>query len=188
PACASSASAGTASAAHCKSYDAPGWSQWKNGRASHQSSRCASWIRACTHKSASVSGSVNVRFAPKATEVLHCRELTRCAISDINAVRRQVRVRVPCDGGGERLHFHGVPEEVNASIPASAHSKSCSSVAPATPTAPSTWPARMTGRPPGRLISGAPSPMTVAARKYSAPSLDLSRPWRPALAESHHVP
>ena len=26
-------------------------------------------------------GSVNVRFAPKATEVLRCRELTRCAIT-----------------------------------------------------------------------------------------------------------
>src|SRR5215475_11556961 len=26
-------------------------------------------------------GSVNVRFAPKATQVLHCRELTRCANS-----------------------------------------------------------------------------------------------------------
>jgi hypothetical protein len=25
---------------------------------------------------------VNVRFAPKATEVLRCRELTRCAASD----------------------------------------------------------------------------------------------------------
>jgi hypothetical protein len=29
----------------------------------------------------SVSGSVNVRFVPKATEVLRCRELTRCAKS-----------------------------------------------------------------------------------------------------------
>src|SRR5262249_19582868 len=38
--------------------------------------------RACTHKSAFCKrGSVNVRFAPKATEVLRCRELTRCAIS-----------------------------------------------------------------------------------------------------------
>jgi len=33
-----------------------------------------------THKSAFCKrGSVNVRFAPKATEVLHCRESTRCA-------------------------------------------------------------------------------------------------------------
>ena len=33
-----------------------------------------------THKSAFCKrGSVNVRFAPKATEVLRCRELTRCA-------------------------------------------------------------------------------------------------------------
>ena len=30
-----------------------------------------------THKPLSVSGSVNVRFDPKATEVLRCRELTR---------------------------------------------------------------------------------------------------------------
>src|SRR6516162_9619626 len=37
---------------------------------------------ACPHKSAFCKrGSVNVRFAPKATEVLRCRELTRCAIS-----------------------------------------------------------------------------------------------------------
>ena len=36
--------------------------------------------RACTHKSAFCKrGLVNVRFAPKATEVLRCRELTRCA-------------------------------------------------------------------------------------------------------------
>jgi len=35
-----------------------------------------------THKSAFCKrGSVNVRFALKATEVLRCRELTRCAIS-----------------------------------------------------------------------------------------------------------
>src|SRR5262249_51828882 len=106
------------------------------------------------------------------------------ANSVINAVRRQVRVRVPCDGGGNRLHFHGVPEGVNASIPASAHSTSCSSVAPATPSAPSTWPARMMGRPPGRPISGAPSPMTVAARKYSEPSIDSSPLGRPDLAEA----
>src|SRR5262245_61483065 len=30
-------------------------------------------------------GSVNVRFAPKATEVLRCRELTRCANNGHNA-------------------------------------------------------------------------------------------------------
>src|SRR5262249_19518279 len=37
-------------------------------------------FRACTHKSAFCKrGSVNVRFAPKATKVLRCRELTRCA-------------------------------------------------------------------------------------------------------------
>jgi hypothetical protein len=97
-------------------------------------------------------------------------------------------VRVPCDGGGKRLHFHGVPEEVNASIPASAHSTSCSSVAPPTPSAPSTWPARMMGRPPGRLISGAPSPMTVAVRKYSEPSIDSSPLGRPDLAEANAFP
>ena|SRR6516165_2025742 len=35
---------------------------------------------ACTHKSAFCKrGSVNVRFAPKATELLRRRELTRCA-------------------------------------------------------------------------------------------------------------
>src|SRR5215813_2174409 len=34
---------------------------------------------ACTHKSAFCTrGSVNVRFAPKATEVLRCRKLTGC--------------------------------------------------------------------------------------------------------------
>jgi len=37
-------------------------------------------IRACTHKFAFCKrDSINVRFAPKATEVLRCRELTRCA-------------------------------------------------------------------------------------------------------------
>jgi hypothetical protein len=101
---------------------------------------------------------------------------------------RHVRVRVPCNGGGKRLHFHGVPEEVNASIPATAHSTSCSSVAPATPSAPSTWPARMMGRPPGRLMSGAPSPTTVAARKYSEPSIDASPLGRPDLAETNAFP
>src|SRR5215467_3021853 len=90
--------------------------------------------------------------------------------------------------GGKRLHFHEIPEEVNASIPASAHSTSCSSVAPATPTAPSTWPARMMGRPPGLPMSGAPSPMTVAARKYSEPSIDLSPLGRPDLAETNAFP
>src|SRR5262249_43276280 len=36
--------------------------------------------RVCTHKSAFCKrGSVNVRFAPEATEVRRCRELTRCA-------------------------------------------------------------------------------------------------------------
>jgi hypothetical protein len=34
-------------------------------------------ITPCTHKSGSVSSAVNVRFAPKATEMLRCRELTR---------------------------------------------------------------------------------------------------------------
>src|SRR5215831_19090634 len=36
--------------------------------------------QACTHKSAFCKrGSVNVRFAPKATEVLRCREASLCA-------------------------------------------------------------------------------------------------------------
>jgi len=36
-------------------------------------------IKTCAHKSAfSKRGSVNVRFAPKATEVLRCREWTGC--------------------------------------------------------------------------------------------------------------
>ena len=46
----------------------------------------SSWhsIRACTHKSAFYKrGSVYVRFAPKATEVLRCRELTRCAVTGL---------------------------------------------------------------------------------------------------------
>src|SRR5262249_7822010 len=95
-------------------------------------------------------------------------------------------LRSPLTTSGKKLHFQ--PEEVNASIPASAHSTSCSSVAPATPSAPSTWPARMIGRPPGRLISGAPSPMTVAARKYSEPSIDSSPLGRPDLAEANAFP
>src|SRR5262245_21323006 len=41
---------------------------------------CQSSARARTHEFAFYKrGSVNVRFAPKATEVLRCRELTRCA-------------------------------------------------------------------------------------------------------------
>jgi hypothetical protein len=38
-------------------------------------------IRACTRKSSSVSA-VHVRFAPKATELLHGSEMTRCANRD----------------------------------------------------------------------------------------------------------
>jgi hypothetical protein len=42
-----------------------------------------------THKSTFCKrGSVNVRFAPKATEVLRCREMTRCAKSGHNAVQQ----------------------------------------------------------------------------------------------------
>src|SRR5262249_43971954 len=38
--------------------------------------------KACNHKSAFCKrGSVNVRFAPKATEVLRCREASLCATS-----------------------------------------------------------------------------------------------------------
>ena len=37
-------------------------------------------FKACNHKSAFCKrGSVNVRFAPKATEVLRCREASPCA-------------------------------------------------------------------------------------------------------------
>jgi hypothetical protein len=44
---------------------------------------CHYWkeIRACTYKSSSVSA-VHVRFAPKATELLHGSEMTRCANRD----------------------------------------------------------------------------------------------------------
>jgi len=45
-------------------------------------------------------------------------------------------LRSPLTTSGKKLHFQ--PEEVNASIPASAHSTSWSSAAPATPSAPST--------------------------------------------------
>ena len=48
--------------------------------ASHRVERDANLT--CAHKSAFCKrGSVNVRFAPKATEVLRCRELTLCAIT-----------------------------------------------------------------------------------------------------------
>src|SRR5262244_1301182 len=90
---------------------------------------------------------------------------------------------------GKKLHFQ--PEEVNASIPASAHSTSCSSVASATPSAPSTWPARMMGRPPGRLIIGTASPTTVAVRKSlksSENSIDSSLLGRPDVAETNAFP
>src|SRR6516165_4843821 len=40
--------------------------------------------RACTHKSAPCKrGSVNVRFAPKATELLRCRKTSLCANSGL---------------------------------------------------------------------------------------------------------
>jgi hypothetical protein len=109
-------------------------------------------------------------------------------------LRRRISTPSVTGGGGKGLHFHGVPEEVNASIPASAHSTSCSSVAPPTPSAPSTWPARMMGRPPGRLSSVAPSPMTVAVRKCSEirkcsePSIDSSPLGRPDVAEANAFP
>jgi hypothetical protein len=47
--------------------------------------------RACTHKSAFYKrGSINVRFAPKATEVLRCRKASLCA----NSCREHVQQRV----------------------------------------------------------------------------------------------
>src|SRR6516225_9985085 len=45
---------------------------------------CQSSARACPHKSALCKrGSVNVRFAPKATKVLRCREASLCANSGL---------------------------------------------------------------------------------------------------------
>ena len=47
-------------------------------------SQVAAMAVACTHKSGSVmSGSLNVRFAPKATELLRRREMTRRAITGL---------------------------------------------------------------------------------------------------------
>ena len=91
----------------------------------------------------------------------------------------------------ERQKLHFQPGEVNAPIPASAHSTSCSSVAPATPSAPSNWPARMMGRPPGRLIIGTASPTTVAVRnslKSSENLIDSSPLGRPDVAETNAFP
>jgi hypothetical protein len=104
---------------------------------------------------------------------LRCSEATSTALAAHN--ERQ-----------KKLHFQ--PEEVNASIPASAHSTHFSSVAPATPSAPSTWPARMMGRPPGRLISATPSPMAVAVRECSEASIDSSPLGRPDVAEANAFP
>jgi hypothetical protein len=43
----------------------------------------------CPHKSAFCKrGSVNVRFAPKATEVLRCRESTECAITSCEQMQQ----------------------------------------------------------------------------------------------------
>jgi hypothetical protein len=54
-------------------------------------SRCL-LLRACTHKSAFCKRDlVNVRFAPKVTEVLRCRELTRSAITG----REQIAAKRP---------------------------------------------------------------------------------------------
>src|SRR5215831_2590990 len=95
-------------------------------------------------------------------------------------------LRSPLTTSGKKLHFQ--PEELSASIPASAHSTHCSSVAPATPSAPSTWPARMIGRPPGRLINETPSPMTVAVRKCLEASIDSSPLGRPDVPDANAFP
>jgi hypothetical protein len=130
----------------------------------------------------------HIRLAPRSG---HARVASRCPFSADSVITQcDAKCGYACYAtvAAKDYIFHGVPEEANASIPATAHSTSCSSVAPATPSAPSTWPARMMGRPPGRLMSGAPSPMTVAARKYSEPSIDLSPLGRPDLAETNAFP
>jgi hypothetical protein len=65
--------------------------------------------RTCTHKSAFCKrGSVNVRFAPKATEVPRCREVTRCATSGPSAAQQNGRYSITSsavassDGGTAR--------------------------------------------------------------------------------------
>ena len=75
--------------------------------------RASGLPRACTHESAFCKrNSVNVRFAPKATEVLRCRELTRCAnwrpeqVQQIIAIIRSPRPRRQ-DQTGKASTGHG---------------------------------------------------------------------------------
>jgi hypothetical protein len=66
--------------------------------------------RACPHKSALCKrGSVNVRFAPKATEVLRCRELTRCANSGCEQ-SQQKKLLDDLVGGDKQPRWHGQAE------------------------------------------------------------------------------
>src|SRR6516225_1195774 len=63
---------------------------------------CQSSARACTHKSALCKrGSVNVRFAPKATKVLRCREASLCANSGLLERRKTV-----CEGPSPEKPMH----------------------------------------------------------------------------------
>jgi hypothetical protein len=63
-------------------------------------------IGACTHKSAFCKrGSVNVRFAPKATEVLRCRELTRRAKSGCEQ-SQQTLLFYDLVGASEQRRWH----------------------------------------------------------------------------------
>ena len=56
------------------------------------------FIRACTHKSAFCKrGSVNVRFAPKATQLLRCRKTSLCAISGPAQVQQNSLQKGPLD-------------------------------------------------------------------------------------------
>src|SRR6516225_5319614 len=63
---------------------------------------CQSSARACTHKSALCKrGSVNVRFAPKATKVLRCREASLCANSGLLE-----RSKTVCEGPSPEKPMH----------------------------------------------------------------------------------
>ena len=58
--------------------------------------------------------SVHVRFAPKATEILRCREMTRCARTGREQVQQTTRANAPLFddlvGGGEQQRRHGEAE------------------------------------------------------------------------------
>ena len=124
-----------------------------------------------------------VQSRPNVLVFIHCHSSnsSRSSAQNVCQILHRSRVRTVAKGCIQS-------KEVNAPIPASAHCTHCSLVAPATPSAPSTWPPRMMGRPPGRLIGATPSPMTVPVRECPEAGSDSSPLGRPDVAEAKAFP